>query len=184
MPGVKEFAVAFGRAQVVPIGSQADVAIGAHHEQCDALDPKETGSDGFEPSDLIARLGPGAEGEGRFEQRRVGGELLQSGVKLHERRIVCGRAAQQHEGVPRRRPVKPLPIGTSWPSLCGNGIVSGFPRRRKRQQARKGSKHQELFTQVYYKEIRFEQRPDYCNTPIQTGNKNPLARNHADTRRA
>ena len=44
-------------------------------------------------------------------------------------------------------------------------------------------KHQELFTQRHYKAIRFEQRPDYCNTPIQTGNKNPLARNHADTRR-
>ena len=44
--------------------------------------------------------------------------------------------------------------------------------------------HQKLFTQVHYQEIRFEPRPDYCNTPIQTGNKNPLARNHADTRRA
>lgn len=96
---MEESAVAFERPQVVPIGSQADVAVGAHREQCGALDAEEIGSDGFEPSDLAGRLGLGAEGDGRFEQRRVGGEFLQSGVKLHKRRTVCGWAAKEHEGV-------------------------------------------------------------------------------------
>jgi hypothetical protein len=98
-PGVEEFAVAFKRAQVLPIGSEADVAVGAHHEECGALDAEEIGADGLEPSDAVARLWLGAEGDGRFEQRRVGGEFLQSGLKLHERRTVGGWATQEQEGV-------------------------------------------------------------------------------------
>jgi hypothetical protein len=47
MPGAEEFAVAFERAHMVPIGSQADVAVGAHHEQCGARDAEKIGSDGL-----------------------------------------------------------------------------------------------------------------------------------------
>lgn len=96
---MEEFAVAFKRAQVVPIRPQADVAVRTHHQQCGALDAEEIGSEGFEAYDWVGRLGLGAEGDGRFEERRVGGVFPQSGVKLHERRTVCGSAAREHEGM-------------------------------------------------------------------------------------
>jgi hypothetical protein len=99
MANLYEFAVAFECAQVVSIGSQADVAVRAHHEQCGALDAEDSSSDGVEPSDPVGQLGLGAESDGRFEQARAGGELLQSSVKLHERRSVRPRAAQKHEGM-------------------------------------------------------------------------------------
>jgi hypothetical protein len=52
-PAVDELAVTCERTQVVFIRSQADVAVGAHRQQCSALDAEESSSGEFEPPDLI-----------------------------------------------------------------------------------------------------------------------------------
>ena len=94
-----ECAVTLERAEMVSIASHADVAVGAHHEQCGALDAEAISSTGLKASDLNGQVRGGAEGDGRFEQRRVGGALLQGSVEVRERRTVCGGAAYEQEGV-------------------------------------------------------------------------------------
>ena len=52
MPGLDESPVLLDRAEVVSVASQADIAVGAHGENCDFLDAEEISRNGFELSDL------------------------------------------------------------------------------------------------------------------------------------
>jgi hypothetical protein len=99
MPCLDECAIAIERAEVVSIASQADVAVGAYHEQCDALDAEEISGSGFEASDLDGQVGAGPQGNSRFEQRRVRRAIFQGGVEVREGRTGCGWPANEQEGV-------------------------------------------------------------------------------------
>jgi hypothetical protein len=68
VPGADEGAVALQRTEVIAIASHADVAVGAHHEQGEALDAQEIGSRGVEVSDPGGQVGLGPDGDGGFEQ--------------------------------------------------------------------------------------------------------------------
>jgi len=99
MPGADEDAVMLERAQVVAVGSQADVSVGAHRNERDALNAKEISRDGFEVSDMVGQIVMRAESEGRFEQWRVGYDLLHRGEEIREFGTSRGRAAEQYQGV-------------------------------------------------------------------------------------
>ena len=99
MSGMDESAVVLKRAEVVLVGPQADIAIGAHCEERGFLDAEEIRCDGFKISDLGGQVAMGTEGDGSFKQRRAGGEFLQGGVEFRERRTVCGGAGQEHQGM-------------------------------------------------------------------------------------
>src|SRR5262245_14488739 len=69
--------VTLERGEVVVVGAEADVSVGAHGEECGALDAEEISCDGVEVFAQLGQVRTGAEGDGRFEQGRLGGELVE-----------------------------------------------------------------------------------------------------------
>jgi len=74
--GANECAITLECAQVISIGSHADVSVGAHCQECDALDAELAGCTNFEVSDLSAQAVDRTESDSLFEQGRVAGNLL------------------------------------------------------------------------------------------------------------
>jgi hypothetical protein len=84
MSGLDESGVAFKRTQVVSVGSQADVAVGANREECASADPKVGSRGGLEVSDRVRDVGAGTEHYGGFKQRRIFYKSLQGGVEIQQ----------------------------------------------------------------------------------------------------
>ncbi len=105
--------------EVVLVGSQADVAVGAEGEECVPFDSEEAGGGGFEVADLVGQVVTGSEGDGGFKQGRGGGEFLRrrGGLRVSRRlrlgRPVAGGYGQlgelAGEGGMVARPVAALP---------------------------------------------------------------------------
>ena len=68
--------VALERGEVVVVGSEADVSVGAHGEERGALDAEEISCDRVEASAVVGQVRTAAEGD-RFEQGRLCGELVE-----------------------------------------------------------------------------------------------------------
>ncbi len=78
--GLKESGVTFQRSQVVLVGAQADVAVGAKSEECASFNPQTGGRGGLEVTDLVSDIGIRAERYGSFKQGRIFYVFLQGGV--------------------------------------------------------------------------------------------------------
>ena len=91
--------VAFQRSQVVLIGAQADVAVGANGEECASFNPQTGGLGGLEVTDLVRDVGIRAERYGGFKQGRIFYVFLQGGVESQQCRWVCGRSAQKDKSI-------------------------------------------------------------------------------------
>jgi len=100
MPGANECAIALKGAQMISVGSHADVSVGAHREERGTLDAEKTTCAGFEVSDLVGQVVARAEGDGRFEQGGVGGNLLQGGEEIRKVGTLDGCAAEKYESMP------------------------------------------------------------------------------------
>ena len=76
MSSTDKSVIALECIEVVSVGSQPDVAIGAHRKECGLSNAKNTSGPHFEVSDLAAQTGAGPKRDGRFEQLRGGSLLL------------------------------------------------------------------------------------------------------------
>ena len=99
MPGLDECVVVLERDEMVSVGSEADVSVGAHCENSGVLDAEEISGGGIEVSDIGGEVGARAEGDDRFEQGRIGGEFPYGDKEVRERRPSCGWTAEEYEGV-------------------------------------------------------------------------------------
>jgi hypothetical protein len=89
MAGLEEGGVALQRSQVVAIGSQAYVAVGADCEECASFDAQLSRRGGFEVPDGVWDVGAGSEGHGGFKQGRIFYVFLQGSVESVQGRWVC-----------------------------------------------------------------------------------------------
>ena len=78
---VEASGVALQRGQVVVVGSQSDVAVGADGEERASFHPQLGRRDGVEVSDRVRDVGAGSERHGGFKQGRIFYMLLQGGVE-------------------------------------------------------------------------------------------------------
>jgi hypothetical protein len=101
MAGLKEGGVAFQRSQVVPVGSQAYVAVGADGEECASFHPQMGCRSGVEVSDGVWDVGAGSEGHSSFKQGRMFYVFLQGGVENQQRRWVCSGSAYKDQSAAR-----------------------------------------------------------------------------------
>jgi hypothetical protein len=93
MAGLEEGGVAFQHGQVVAIGSQAYVAVGANCEECASFDAQLIRHGGFEVPDGVWDVGAGSEGHAGFKQGRVFHVLLQGSVERVQGRWVGSGSA-------------------------------------------------------------------------------------------
>ena len=76
MSSTDKSVIALECIEVVYVGSQPDVAIGAHRKQCGLPDSKNTSGPHFEMSYLPAQTGAGPKRDGRLKQLRGASLLL------------------------------------------------------------------------------------------------------------
>jgi hypothetical protein len=99
MPSLDECTVVLERVEMVSVRSEADVSVGAHCEKSGVLDAEEISCGGIEVSDIAGQVRARAEGDCRFEQWRIGDDLLQGAEKVRQRGTSGGRSTEKHEGV-------------------------------------------------------------------------------------
>ena len=71
--GVEESAVVVECGEVVLVGAQADVAVGAYREEGVSFEAENGGGFGFEIADVGGKVSRDAEAVEGFEQGRAGG---------------------------------------------------------------------------------------------------------------
>jgi hypothetical protein len=91
MSGMDQPTVSLECAEMVVVGAQADITVGAHCEKRVSFKAKKIRLGRFKVPDLGARVVTGTDGDGSFKQGRVEDELLQCGVETHEHWTVCAR---------------------------------------------------------------------------------------------
>jgi hypothetical protein len=90
---LEEGGVAFQGSQVVTIGSQAYVAVGADGEECVSFNSQLSGRSRFEAPKGVGDVGAGCEGHGGLKQGRVCYVFLQGSAESKCRRRVCTGSA-------------------------------------------------------------------------------------------
>jgi hypothetical protein len=96
---VEEGAVAGEGGEMVGIGAQADVIVGADDEQGDAVDAEKFGGGGIEAGHARRQLAMISSGDGGFENRRSFGGFLQPGVQCSEGRGIRAGPGEKHQRV-------------------------------------------------------------------------------------
>ena len=80
-PACETSGIAFQRSQVVPVGAQAYVAVGADGEECGSFHPQLGCRGGVEVPDGVTDVGAGGKSYSGFKQGRMFYMLLQGGVE-------------------------------------------------------------------------------------------------------